>query len=168
MKTLAFLLASFLSLSGLSLGQACAPDQVWPDLSGWVCAIDNEMFSRDQNSPFERKISLISDPEQIKSLVSELQILDEYECRKFATESLDGALLRILRHQEIRSNRVSNQTNLATGEIRTKMTAPFLASCEVQRLIEGQSRQEYHQFYYLKFGTVRQNKHLYIKVTTSW
>jgi hypothetical protein len=146
----------------------CRSHEAWPDLSAWVCDIGASLAERDANSDLTRDITLITDREAIRAIRQSVAGLDDEVCRRFPVADYEQPLIRVQTHQGLQARDFAERRSFAAAEIwNTGAQGPMVA-CEAQILQAGDTTRIYIQYYYLKFGPVREGKHLIFRVVSGW
>lgn len=161
---------TLIPLLALQCGAALAECRLydeWPDLSAWTCEVGATLDERDENTDFTRDITLITSQEEIRSIRQSVARLDDEVCRKYPVADYQQPLIRIQTHQGLQERDFGERRSFAAAEIWNTGTQGPLLACEAQILNDDPARR-YIQYYYLKFGPVREGKHLIVRVESSW
>lgn len=166
MKTL--MVICLVALMSDAKAAECRILEHWPDLSRLVCEIETELAHRDADSNLKRRVDLITDGKEIKNIRNAVDELDDDVCRKYREGDFAIPLSRILKHQGLPDAFAKERQQYAAAEIWNESDQGPLTACETQLLKDGGWGPEYQQYYYLKYGSVRERKHLVIRITSIW
>lgn len=138
------------------------------DLNLWVCEFETAMILRDKDAGHQRQVELLSTTPEIKKVRAALSLIDDDTCRRFNQTNLAVAFQRILQHQAIPRSLFQQRSEFAAAEIFNESSSDLVDVCESQLLSSKGQDHTYQNLYYFKFGPVREDKHLMIRVTTKW
>jgi len=151
-----------------SFAFSCQTTGSFQHLNYWVCDFQDEMILRDLEADHLRKAEIVSSTPEIRKIRAGFSHSGDETCRNFNQNSLVSQFQRILQHQSLPRSLLSQKAEFAAAEILNESSRGTVDVCESQHLSSLGQDHTYQNLYYFKFGPVRENKHILIKVTTQW
>lgn len=170
-RLIPFIIVSCIPFLSANPAQACQSDtsgEIFGALQKWVCELDTVLIRKDQFKDYVRQLHLVTNKEAIKVTRVLIAANDDEVCRIYPAADAVLILKRILGHQGVADTFAGVLSQSAAVEIAAAGSGRSVTNCESQTLFIDGVEKSYTNYYYIKFGSARQGKHLIIKVVTSW